>query len=213
MDRSTSMANALRVNSSITLSIFAIGGDELPPLLLCARCVTDFCRCDVSRLFEVFVQTTTDAEALVAQGKARVRELAAEFGVTAKDILVLLGGWNEFVKSASSTVEAPLARRVREHYAARPPRPITARDYGASAGPTPPAVSDDNGFGAALEKARRQSRRRAREAQARANEHRATRERDNVEDAATYVVRYRETPRDRRLGNRTPRRNPRTGSK
>lgn len=94
----------------------------------------------------------------MTQGKARVHELAAEFGVTAKDVLVLLGGWNEFVKSASSTVEAPLARRLREHYATRPPRPITARDYGASAGPSRPAVSDDNGFDAALERARRQSR-------------------------------------------------------
>ncbi|MCV7180423.1 hypothetical protein [Mycolicibacterium murale] len=37
-------------------------------------------------------------------------------------------------------------------------------------------------------KAKLQARRRAREAQARANEHRATRERENVEDAATYVV-------------------------
>lgn len=37
-------------------------------------------------------------------------------------------------------------------------------------------------------KTKLQARRRAREAQARANEHRATRERDNVEDAATYVV-------------------------
>lgn len=102
---------------------------------------------------------TKDAEALMAQGKARVHELAAEFGVTAKDILVILGGWNEFVKSASSTVEAPLARRVREHYAARPPRPITARDYGASAGASRPVVADDNDFWAELEKAHRQSRR------------------------------------------------------
>lgn len=92
------------------------------------------------------------------QGRARVHELAAEFGVTTKDVLVLLGGWNEFVKSASSTVEAPLARRVREHYAVRQPRPISSRDYGASAGSGRP-VSKDNGFGAALEKARRQSRR------------------------------------------------------
>lgn len=95
----------------------------------------------------------------MAQGKARVHELAAEFGVTAKDILVLLSGWGEFLKSASSTVEAPLARRVREHYAARPPRPIAARDYGASADLRGPTGADDGGFGAALEKARRQGRR------------------------------------------------------
>lgn len=72
----------------------------------------------------------------MAQSKARVHELAVEFDVTAKDILVLLSAWGEFVKSASSTVEAPLARRVREHYAARPP--IAARDYGVSAGPSRP---------------------------------------------------------------------------
>lgn len=95
--------------------------------------------------------------ALMAQSKARVHELAVEFDVTAKDILVLLSAWGEFVKSASSTVEAPLARRVREHYAARPP--IAARDYGVSAGPSRPVVRDDNGFGAAVERARRQSRR------------------------------------------------------
>lgn len=37
-------------------------------------------------------------------------------------------------------------------------------------------------------KTKLEARRRAREAQARANEHRVTRERENVEDAATYVV-------------------------
>jgi hypothetical protein len=37
-------------------------------------------------------------------------------------------------------------------------------------------------------KTKLEARRRAREAQARANEDRATRERENVEDAATYVV-------------------------
>jgi len=110
-------------------------------------------------LGEVFVHATTDAEARMTQGKARVHQLAAEVGVTAKDILVLLSGWGEFLKSASSTVEAPLARRVREHYAARPPRPIAARDYGVSAGPSRPVVSDDNDFWSDLEKARRQSRR------------------------------------------------------
>jgi len=97
----------------------------------------------------------------MAQGKARVHELAAEVGVTAKEMLVLLSEWGEFVKSASSTVEAPLARRVREHFAARPPRPIAARDYGVSAGPSRLVAHDDNGFGAAVERARRQSRRTA----------------------------------------------------
>ena len=44
-------------------------------------------------------------------GKARVHELAKELGVTSKDLLAKLGEMGEFVKSASSTVEAPVARR------------------------------------------------------------------------------------------------------
>lgn len=95
----------------------------------------------------------------MAQGKARVHELASEFGVTAKDILILLSGWNEFVKSASSTVETPLARRVREHYA----RPTTTANRCSRlrrlGGPSRLTVSDGNDFWAELEKARRQSRR------------------------------------------------------
>lgn len=95
----------------------------------------------------------------MTQGKSRVHELATEAGVSAKEVLALLSGWGEFVRSASSTVEAPLARRVREHFAARPPRPITARDYGVSADLSRPNARDDGGFGAALERARQQSRR------------------------------------------------------
>lgn len=95
----------------------------------------------------------------MTQGKARVHELASEFGVTTKEVLVILSGWGEFVKSASSMVEAPLARKVREHFAARPPRPVTARDYGASADLSRPAALGNDEFGAAVERARQQSRR------------------------------------------------------
>jgi translation initiation factor IF-2 len=49
-------------------------------------------------------------------GKARVHELAKELGVTSKELLAKLGEMGEFVKSASSTVEAPVARRLREAY-------------------------------------------------------------------------------------------------
>ncbi|WP_156744742.1 translation initiation factor IF-2 N-terminal domain-containing protein, partial [Mycobacterium sp. E2238] len=44
-------------------------------------------------------------------GKARVHELAKELGVTSKEVLARLNEQGEFVKSASSTVEAPVARR------------------------------------------------------------------------------------------------------
>ena len=47
-------------------------------------------------------------------GKARVHELAKEFGVTSKIVLAKLSDMGEFVKSASSTVEAPVARRLRD---------------------------------------------------------------------------------------------------
>ncbi|GAB1514553.1 translation initiation factor IF-2 [Actinophytocola sp. KF-1] len=49
-------------------------------------------------------------------GKARVHELAKELGVTSKDVLAKLKELGEFVKSASSTVEAPVARRLRDAY-------------------------------------------------------------------------------------------------
>ena len=44
-------------------------------------------------------------------GKARVHELAKELGVTSKEVLNKLAEQGEYVKSASSTVEAPVARR------------------------------------------------------------------------------------------------------
>ncbi|MGB3484304.1 MAG: translation initiation factor IF-2 N-terminal domain-containing protein, partial [Mycobacterium sp.] len=49
-------------------------------------------------------------------GKARVHELAKELGVTSKQVLARLSEQGEFVKSASSTVEAPVARRLRESF-------------------------------------------------------------------------------------------------
>ncbi|WP_198938733.1 translation initiation factor IF-2 N-terminal domain-containing protein, partial [Mycobacterium sp. NS-7484] len=52
-------------------------------------------------------------------GKARVHELAKELGVTSKELLAKLKEQGEFVKSASSTVEAPVARRLRESFGAK----------------------------------------------------------------------------------------------
>jgi translation initiation factor IF-2 len=56
-------------------------------------------------------------------GKARVHELAKELGVTSKEVLARLGEQGEFVKSASSTVEAPVARRLRESFGGGKPAP------------------------------------------------------------------------------------------
>ncbi|MCV7335948.1 translation initiation factor IF-2 N-terminal domain-containing protein, partial [Mycolicibacterium senegalense] len=78
----------------------------------------------------------------MAAGKARVHELAKELGVTSKELLAKLKEQGEFVKSASSTVEAPVARRLRESFGAKAggkkpedkPRP-----QGASPAPKPGA--------------------------------------------------------------------------
>src|SRR5687768_1120145 len=81
-------------------------------------------------------------------GKARVHELAKEFGVDSKTVLAKLKEQGEFVKSASSTVEAPVARRIREAFAtsgnggtdtAAPARPGPRRPSAAAAAPAAPA--------------------------------------------------------------------------
>ncbi|MEP6853576.1 MAG: translation initiation factor IF-2 [bacterium] len=52
-------------------------------------------------------------------GKARVHELAKELGVPSKDVMSKLKELGEFVKSASSTVEAPVARKLKEAFPAQ----------------------------------------------------------------------------------------------
>ncbi|MGB8210419.1 MAG: translation initiation factor IF-2 N-terminal domain-containing protein, partial [Mycobacterium sp.] len=66
-------------------------------------------------------------------GKARVHELAKELGVTSKEVLARLGEQGEFVKSASSTVEAPVARRLRESFGGGKPAQEKTAGNGAAA--------------------------------------------------------------------------------
>ena len=54
--------------------------------------------------------------------KLRVHELAKELGITSKELLAHLKEAGEFVKAASSALEAPVIRSVREHYAAQAPK-------------------------------------------------------------------------------------------
>jgi translation initiation factor IF-2 len=63
-------------------------------------------------------------------GKARVHELAKELGVTSKEVLARLSEQGEFVKSASSTVEAPVARRLREAFGGSKPAAEKAKTEG-----------------------------------------------------------------------------------
>ncbi|MBV8790184.1 MAG: translation initiation factor IF-2 [Mycobacterium sp.] len=82
-------------------------------------------------------------------GKARVHELAKELGVTSKEVLARLNEQGEFVKSASSTVEAPVARRLRESFGGGKP----AAKSGAQASPKPPVKGPDKSLDQALDKA------------------------------------------------------------
>ena len=49
--------------------------------------------------------------------KVRVYELAKEFGVESKAVMAKLQEMGEFVRSASSTIEAPVVRRLTEAFA------------------------------------------------------------------------------------------------
>ncbi|MFC3456409.1 translation initiation factor IF-2 [Amycolatopsis speibonae] len=69
-------------------------------------------------------------------GKARVHELAKELGITSKEVLAKLKDQGEFVKSASSTVEAPVARRLRDAY---PSKDGQSKKPVPTPGPRPPA--------------------------------------------------------------------------
>ena len=68
--------------------------------------------------------------------KVRVHELAKELGVSSKTLLAHLKEMGEFVKSASSTIEAPVVRRVQEN----PPVPEAGAKKAAAkkAAPTAP---------------------------------------------------------------------------
>ena len=52
--------------------------------------------------------------------KVRVHELAKELGMTSKEVLTKLADIGEYVKSASSTVEAPVIRKLKESLPAQP---------------------------------------------------------------------------------------------
>ncbi|MEB3022293.1 translation initiation factor IF-2 [[Mycobacterium] crassicus] len=70
--------------------------------------------------------------------KARVHELAKELGVTSKEVLARLSEQGEFVKSASSTVEAPVARRLRESFGGGKPAAEPAAKAPAKTAPPAP---------------------------------------------------------------------------
>jgi hypothetical protein len=90
--------------------------------------------------------------------KVRVYELAKEFGVESQAVMDQLKEMGEFVRSASSTIEAPVVKRLREAFAAeaargaaRPgvPRPSAPRPTRAAGGVGVPRPSAPRPTGAA----------------------------------------------------------------
>ncbi|MGY9080100.1 MAG: translation initiation factor IF-2 N-terminal domain-containing protein, partial [Candidatus Nanopelagicales bacterium] len=77
--------------------------------------------------------------------KVRVYELARELGMDSKTVLAKLQDMGEFVRSASSTVEAPVARRLKEALPPVPPgeekpaKKVAKKAVKKAAAPTPAA--------------------------------------------------------------------------
>ncbi|MEV0147717.1 translation initiation factor IF-2 [Nonomuraea sp. NPDC050733] len=69
--------------------------------------------------------------------KVRVYELAKEFGVESKVVMAKLQEMGEFVRSASSTIEAPVVRRLTEALGVSKP----SRGGGSSSRPQPPRAA------------------------------------------------------------------------
>ena len=72
-------------------------------------------------------------------GKARVHELAKELGISSKDVVSKLAELGEYVKGPSSTVEAPVVRRLHEAFpaAAAPVKKAPAKKAAAKKNAAP----------------------------------------------------------------------------
>src|ERR1700749_4824104 len=74
--------------------------------------------------------------------KVRVYELAKEFGVESKVVMTKLQEMGEFVRSASSTIEAPVVRRLKEALA------TDSQKGGGKSGGSRPAPARNNNVAA-----------------------------------------------------------------
>ncbi|MGH3124855.1 MAG: translation initiation factor IF-2 N-terminal domain-containing protein, partial [Streptosporangiaceae bacterium] len=78
--------------------------------------------------------------------KVRVYELAKEFGVESKAVMAKLQEMGEFVRSASSTIEAPVVRRLKNEFSAQGPKAQGRGSQGQGA-PAPGRPAEGNGNG------------------------------------------------------------------
>ena len=77
--------------------------------------------------------------------KVRVYELAKEFGVESKAVMAKLQEMGEFVRSASSTIEAPVVRRLKEAFSAEALKQGQAKKAPGRPPATPAGVDGQNG--------------------------------------------------------------------
>ena len=77
--------------------------------------------------------------------KVRVYELAKEFGVESKAVMAKLQEMGEFVRSASSTIEAPVVRRLKEAFSAETLKQGQAKKAAGRPTATPAGVDGQNG--------------------------------------------------------------------
>ena len=70
-------------------------------------------------------------------GKLRVHELAKQLGVTSKELLATLKDQGEFVKTASSTIEPPVVKKMRAYYEAQDGDGAAKKDGEAKASAKP----------------------------------------------------------------------------
>ncbi|MFT3889637.1 MAG: translation initiation factor IF-2 [Arachnia sp.] len=79
--------------------------------------------------------------------KPRVHEIAKEIGITSKELLAKLGEMGEYVRGPSSTLEAPVVRKIKEAFSGpadapkAQPAPRPAARPSAPAAPKAPSVS------------------------------------------------------------------------
>ncbi|MDF1486743.1 translation initiation factor IF-2 [Tessaracoccus caeni] len=72
--------------------------------------------------------------------KPRVHEIAKELGITSKELLAKLGEMGEYVRGASSTLETPVVRRVRDAYGTGDKPASTPAPAATQARPAAPAA-------------------------------------------------------------------------
>src|ERR1700685_2735354 len=101
-----------------------------------------------------------------AVAKVRVYELAKEFGVESKAVMAKLQEMGEFVRSASSTIEAPVVRRLKEAFAAQQPKQARASQAAGGRSAADPVAARVGAAGRAAPTGPRRPARAARGAEA-----------------------------------------------